>query len=387
MRNTILYIGGFNLPDRNASAIRVMENAHLLKKLGYEVVLMGKLKAQKGSAVYDGFECFDIMQPFTERTYKPYTQSIGSVKDVAAHIGMEKIKAIVAYNYPAFSLEKINRFARKSGIAPVADCTEWYGWEGWRIDRNIKRMIDTAYRMYFSAKNAKNVICAGSYLQKHFASCHTVIWPFCVNTELQRWQLLDKDITINHPRRFVYSGSPGIGMSKDRINLLVEAFYRMKKEGRLFEYLIMGITKEQYLSVFGNHRKMIDFLDDQVKFLGRIPHNEALKTLKSADYSLFIRPDNRVSHAGFPTKVMEAFTLGVPTVTNATSDIADYVNDGVNGFIFPGTDVERIERVLQKAIACEDDLLYRMKESCRTKNPFSTAYFIEPVGRFFENLK
>ena len=38
-------------------------------------------------------------------------------------------------------------YSRKTGIIPVADITEWYGWEGNRLDRNILRLFDTQYRI------------------------------------------------------------------------------------------------------------------------------------------------------------------------------------------------------------------------------------------------
>ena len=37
--------------------------------------------------------------------------------------------------------------------------------------------------------------------------------------------------------------------------------------------------------------------------------------------------------AGFPTKVVESMSLGVPVITTNTSDLAKYVIDGVNGYI------------------------------------------------------
>ena len=37
MNKNILYIGGFNLPDKDAAAQRVMANGLLFNKLGYKV--------------------------------------------------------------------------------------------------------------------------------------------------------------------------------------------------------------------------------------------------------------------------------------------------------------------------------------------------------------
>ena len=41
MNKTIVYIGGFELPDKNAAAQRVISNAKIFRKLGYHVIYVG----------------------------------------------------------------------------------------------------------------------------------------------------------------------------------------------------------------------------------------------------------------------------------------------------------------------------------------------------------
>ena len=36
-KGSIIYIGGFELPDKNAAAHRVLNNAKIIRELGYEV--------------------------------------------------------------------------------------------------------------------------------------------------------------------------------------------------------------------------------------------------------------------------------------------------------------------------------------------------------------
>jgi glycosyltransferase involved in cell wall biosynthesis len=386
MRNVIVYIGGFKLPDRNASAIRVMDNAVLLQKLGYKVIVVGKLDDSQHYTQYDGIECYDILQPSQSKSFKEYTKSIDSIVYIMEKVGLENIYAFIAYNYPAFSLQKLTNFARTQDIIPIADCTEWYGWEGYRIDRNIKRQIDTYYRMYFSAKATGNVICAGSYLQKHFNSQNTVIWPFCVNSEQKRWNI-KLESQVNNPRVLIYSGSPGIGMSKDKIDLIIEALYQLHLKGYDFVYKVLGITKSQYLHHFKSHKNLLNKMNNKVLFKGRVPHSEAIESIKAADFSLFIRPNNRVSNAGFPTKVMEAFSMGIPTITNATSDMVKYVKNNENGLIFDDVTKEEITKKLEFALKMSDDKLLDMKHQCIQNNPFDTKNFIDKIDKFLKEAK
>ena len=41
MKGTIIYYGGFSLPDKNAAANRVVSNGKIFKALGYNVVFLG----------------------------------------------------------------------------------------------------------------------------------------------------------------------------------------------------------------------------------------------------------------------------------------------------------------------------------------------------------
>ena len=39
-KGTILYVGGFELPDKNAAAHRVLSNGKAIRELGYDVVFV-----------------------------------------------------------------------------------------------------------------------------------------------------------------------------------------------------------------------------------------------------------------------------------------------------------------------------------------------------------
>lgn len=57
-RNKILYIGGFELPDKNAAAQRVVSNAKLCRDLGYEVTLIGVDKSIKSNGLSDKYNFY-----------------------------------------------------------------------------------------------------------------------------------------------------------------------------------------------------------------------------------------------------------------------------------------------------------------------------------------
>ena len=54
---------------------------------------------------------------------------------------------------------------------------------------------------------------------------------------------------------------------------------------------------------------------------------------------MFLRDDNRVTKAGFPTKFVESISAGVPVITNKTSDLEYHLKNGENGFLL-GNNIE-----------------------------------------------
>lgn len=100
-----------------------------------------------------------------------------------------------------------------------------------------------------------------------------------------------------------------------------------------FRISIAGITEAQYLEMVPKHRTQIERCGDRLRFLGRIPHAASLDLLRSADFLVIFRQPNRVSNTRFVTKFVEAAALGVPVVSNPTSDIPMYFGGDKNAKI------------------------------------------------------
>lgn len=49
-KGTILYVGGFELPDKNAAAHRVLSNAKIFRELGYNV-FFAELTVKKSTLI------------------------------------------------------------------------------------------------------------------------------------------------------------------------------------------------------------------------------------------------------------------------------------------------------------------------------------------------
>ncbi|MGZ9098097.1 MAG: glycosyltransferase [Brevundimonas sp.] len=394
MPDTILLVGGYGLPDRTASATRALGVARLFQSLGYEVILLGKI----GLAVpppegpveimVDGVRCLDVRRPIAGRAFRPYDESAESVAAVIDSLPAGSVRAVSAYNYPARGAWSIIRACKARGVPAILDCTEWYGWEGRKIARNVLRMAMTEFRLRVLTRLAGNVICASRWFARTVAQQNLLLLPFVVDASAPKWRPEPPRVaTPGGPRRFVYSGTAGVGMQKDRLPAAIEGFRTLHDHGLNFEFIIAGMTRDDYLRLRPDHAAVMNGMDGKLRFLGRIPHPDALALLRGADFSVFFRKPNRVSHTGFATKYVEAASLGIPVISNATSDLPRYLTDGVNGFMAPGLSAVELGTTLERAARLDDAALLAMKRACAAANPFDLTKWQADTRAFMARLR
>jgi glycosyltransferase involved in cell wall biosynthesis len=387
-RDIFIIAGGFKLPDGNASAQRALANAHLFKSLGYTVVMVGKHHRGPDSGdsapvthfQVEGFDCYNIEGPDTERKYSSYVLTNDVIERVVDKCGKDRVFAIMAYNYPNDGLRLMEKFARQNGIIPIADTTEWYGFEKW-TPGGIQRFLRHEYRMRVVQKRVKNLICGSRYLRDYYKGLNTVIVPNCVDMSAPKWStpLPPRE---PGPRRFVYAGSPGHGMKKEYIHWVVDAFARCKEAGHKFVFTVVGITEKQLLDMFPEYESKVKALGDQIVFRGRIPHVKALEEIRQSDFFVFLRPNTRVNRAGCPTKLAEAFGCGIPTISNASGDVGVYLSSPSYGFLFPEPDRDQLTDGVTKALSVDEATLQEMKAACFRDNPFRYELYQDKVREF-----
>ena len=169
--------------------------------------------------------------------------------------------------------------------------------------------------------------------------------------------------------------------------MMIASLARLATEGLDFRISIAGITEEQYLATMPDHRSQIEQLGYRLKFMGRIAHSESLDLLRSADYSVFFRKPNRVANTGFATKFVEAATLGVPVISNPTSDIGLYLRDGENGILAKSIADHDVEEALRRAVTMTPERRVAMVTACRAANPFDMRAWQSDARIFLENLR
>lgn len=361
----ILYIGGFELPDKNAAAQRVISNGKALRSLGHDVMFVGLTKSAPKSFQYQNFECREIVYP---KGKKAWISFLFSIRKESKFIEEYNPDVLILYNYPAFKfLFLINKYRKK---IIIGDVTEWYEASGLSLFSTIKR-LDVWLRMRIIHPRINGLIVISDYLEAYYKNKveKVINIPPLVDVDEEKWQS-EKKQTSMESYNLVYAGSPGAG-NKDRLDLLISALEKVRiQTGKDIHIDIIGLTKQQYIINFG--KSPTEILNAAyIHFHGRVSHSAALKYVQNADYSIFLRNNNLTNTAGFPTKFVESITAGTPVLTNASSNISNYfVEHSEIGYLIRSLAVNDIASGIVLAVSNSKEEIYRMKEYCSKSNLF-----------------
>ncbi len=330
---TILYIGCFELPDKNAAAQRVIGNAKAMRDIGYNVLFLNtpeKAEVSKMKKVtYFGFTCYEAGRISKADHMLFGTQAISAMKLIRPN-------AVIAYNYPAVAMFNIMLYCRKHAMKFYADLTEWY-MPGGNIYHKAVRAFDVSLRMKWLSPKSDGIIAISRYLFEYYKDkTKTVLVPPLVDITEEKWNQ-PKDIAYG-TTSFIYAGSPD--SVKERLDIIIESFNDIAAE-KPVELHIVGITENEFRKEY----KWTGKIDKNVVFHGKVTHRKAVELVSSSDWAIVIRDRNLSVTAGFPTKVAEAISCGVPVLANNFSNIFEYLDD--NNSI--QTEVNEIKESMLKA--------------------------------------
>ena len=109
MKGTIIYWGNFELPDKNASANRVVSNGKIFTKLGYRVVFLGSRAASNyfGGVQKTAFDenMFEECYPASTKLWLKYVFDISTIQSLIDRFS--DVKLVIAYNIPYFKFTNL----------------------------------------------------------------------------------------------------------------------------------------------------------------------------------------------------------------------------------------------------------------------------------------
>lgn len=399
-RQTVIYIGGFELPDGNAAAQRVVANAEALEHLGYRVVLLGVRR--RGGAVgaiervsYPdiAFECWETALPVSKRQWLEYITSAKALKTLLDQLGDVPLKAVIAYNHPAIAQMGVARLARKRGAALIADVTEWYAHvRGGGIAGAIKN-LDVPLRMRWANRRADGIISISPFLTEFYRRPGTPVVeiPTLMPTAAAAAPRAARSDAAATKRLF-FAGSgfdPAVvrrtGGLKDRLDVAIELLAAASESGCDFHLDIFGVDRNAYLEIRPDHAALLERLAGQATFHGRKPRELVIDRLAECDFSIFFRDVSRVTLAGFPTKYAESIHYGTPVITNTMPNLTPYHREGKTGFMVDGTSAARREAIV-RILELPAAEIAAMKHFCASSQLFSYRSFSRKFAQFMTEL-
>lgn len=366
----ILYIGRFELPDKEATANRVVANAKLLRDLGHDVILAGWSDDVSKHDGWQSVECygFESYEKHKAKTsYEKYRMFVDASPELKL-LELHKPDVLLAYDFPAVALKKIMKYCKKNAIKCICDVSEWYTNSNKNPLFRVVRAYDSHLRMRILHKKADGLIVISKYLQKYYSQQKTVLVPPLVDISDEKWSIQSTD--KQDVCRLVYVGWPS--KIKERLDLVVDAIEEISKANSV-SLDIYGIDEEQYRSIYkipNEHN-----ISQVVAFHGRVPHIEAVKAVKGADYSLIIRESCRKNNAGFPSKLVECIACGTAALVTPISNVCDYIGNGKNGYIIG---IDKLSEDLLAAINNKNIIV--------DKDTFDYHKFCEIVNSFLKDL-
>lgn len=344
-KGTILYVGGFELPDKNAAAHRVLNNAKIFKELGFNVVFCGVSREIDNDTGYKenifGFDSMPLRYPTSA---KQWTKQLLNGNNYLKFFSLyNDIRYVVCYNLHAVPLARLIRLCRRKKIKIIADCTEWYENKPSLNPISLIKCIDTFLCMRIFQKKCDGMIAISSYLADYYKKSvkNIIVVPPLVDLEDKKY-IFDGEKPHNKLTTLVYSGSPSA--SKESLGEVIKCLNGISNLS--FKLKIVGIDCEQFC-------KMYNVLpnNDKIEFMGRVSHKTAIQTVRESDYAIIIRPKTRVTMAGFPTKFAEAISVETAVIANDISDLSRYLKNGKNGYLVT---LENLQGDLKKILLAKE---------------------------------
>lgn len=392
-RKNILYIGGFELPDKNAAAHRVIANAKILRDLGYHVTLVGVDKRQTlGSGVvrmkedYFGFECWSMAYPEGIKAWVLYILGLSELLQfVRARLAQGF--ALIAYNFPAIAQYRVFRLCKKSFVLRIPDVTEWYDSAGGALTYRIVKWIDTALRMYVINRYSSGLITTSHFVSEFYRTKgHEVVE---IPTLFTTSDFCEPPVTDGAVKKFVYVGSPfdpaRVNRSrtnlKERLDLMVEAFYQLKGSTTRFQFDVYGIDCRSYLSVFPEHKEMLSEMAGIIAFHGYEDNEKVRLIIAQSDFTIFVRDETRVTLAGFPSKFSESVSMGTPVIANRMASLSCYRNYDF-AYVYEGALVD----CLAECLRIDEAAIKSLKLKAFRSNLFDYKSYTAEVDDFLKKI-
>jgi len=390
-RKKVAYVGQFQFPHGEAASYRTLGIAQSLRSAEYNTIFCtGQIKnfhpVEKFSDTTKfPFEYINFSQsPMSPLNKIPkYLLSGYNTAKWLDHL-RPRPSIVIIYGGYALYAAPILAWCNRNHLPVIADVVEWYqpshlpgGSFG-----PFRWNVEIALRYYYPRFG--NIIAISKYLEQYYQmkGCRTLRIPPTLDTSVISPRIVPSS---NGPLTLAYTGTPG---KKDLLNNVLEALIGFDPSGKTVKLIVAGPEPDQIIQSPAFKSRGINSLPPIVDVLGRVSREEAMETVRLADFSVLLRPQLRYAQAGFPTKVAESLAVGTPIMCNLSSDLSDYIHDGKNGLVCRDHTPQSFTDVLNRALKLTPEQKQTMRQSSRwqAEHSFDFRNYVEPLKNFLQNV-
>jgi len=326
----IVYLGGFKCPPNDAASARVFGVSRALRLVGHSVTMLPRNRAEPGGPLrlpVDGFDCH--LRPAGGRVGSLIGEIWGG--DYLSRLRGLPTRPDLVIFYGGFvpMCLRVLAHCRRHGIAVASDVVECYDPGHLPLGRlGPFRWMAHAHFHWFTPR-VGHVICISRWLNRYYQSrgCRTVQVPPMLDVQGVPWTPARPEAA---GMRFAYAGHPG---RKDLLGNVVAGLAELRSAGIPAVIRLVGVTPDSVRESLRFCGQADVPLDGLAEFSPRVTADKVPALLAECDFLPLLRPPLRYAEAGFPTKVTEAMASGLPVLANLTSNLDDYLRDGVNAFV------------------------------------------------------
>lgn len=397
-KETIIYTGNFSIENMNAAGKRVFANAMILMQLGYHLVMVGIDTEDKTSVnIFEtkreikGIEVYHYPGWLYQNKRLNYRRFFYQLESLIQSNDWE-VRAIVGYNSPSIApfIGRVLKYCHSCKIKYITDVADWLIVDSNNLIFRFARQVDITLKNAYYSNKSDGIIAISTWLAQYYekrVKNVIVIPPLAIESKKNINKTNEKSV-------IVYAGIPfreGTVMKKasamkDRFDMVCEILLNAKKSGSMFEFHVYGFTKEQITQSVPSLKNIIDALKGYIFFHGKTSMEAVQKAVSDADYTILIREKNRMTMAGFPTKVSESITCGTPVITTKTSDIDKYIPAGRGAYYLDIDHMEENSKIVSKLLSMSQEEREAHKRECNSNTSFKIETYIKKMDDFMKAI-
>lgn len=340
----IYILTNYKYPAGDAGSLRMHSLAKAFRELGHETKIICHGPITDGGAVNDGVKYRSLRLPNKYLSYG--TMPVRMMWELYRCVKREKVTHVIAACVSAPTLIMLKFFCRLHGVKLVYDVVEWYAASQFKNGkRNLNYFWNNTVNTKIIDHNVR-VISISTYLDNYYRSkgIASVRVPiFFQQKDVFELPVKEERITIT------YAGQPG---KKDYVWLMIKGLATLAPDLRSkLKFNIIGCSLAQVQAICDNCGVDYASIEDSLAVHGRIPNTDVLKWLDRSHFTFLLRDGNeRYAKAGFPSKVIESISHGVPPIMNLTSDLGLYFENGKTCIEVADLSLESIHSALESAV-------------------------------------